>query len=117
MDNIRQNRNRIINAAINRLRRKTGSNLLVINLPDGKLGTVEITDNLMEQLLLRLESLALVEYGEQEGKTVINTTYNNAIEINRDTEYLTASGKMIVDDLFNDVVEAVKEKHVCGGIQ
>lgn len=109
-------RRRIINAALSRLKRKTGGNLLIVKLPGGKIETVEITQSYMHQLLLRFEGLTCGEYGRIEGKLVIKVAYQNSIEVNKDTEYLTEQGKLIVDELLNEVSDYVKEKYVSGGI-
>jgi len=111
---IQRNRSRIMTAAMTRLHRKTGGNLLVIKLPDKEINTVEITEGFMKKLLLRFEWLVSCEYGKKEGNSVINTAYENAIAINRDTEYLTESGKLLIDGLLNEVVEYVKNKYVSG---
>lgn len=115
-DVIKRNRNRIVNAAMTRLRRKTGSGLLIIKLPNNEIETVEITDSYMTQLLMRFEGLTRGEYGRVEGNRLIKSAYENAIAINRDTEYLTESGKLIIDGLLNEVVEYVKNKHISGGV-
>lgn len=117
MNSIIKSRNRIASAALHRLHRKTGGNLLVINLPGGEIDTLEITVGFIYQLLLRFEGMAFVEYGRAEGEAVINATYENAIDINHNGEYLTESGKLIVDDLLNEVVNYVKEKHASEGVQ
>lgn len=116
MDNLTQKyRNRISHAAIAWMNRKTGGNLLIVNLPDGKMETVEITTNFITQLLLRFEGLTRGEEGRIDGDKLIKYAYQNAIEINKDTEYLTESGKLIIDDLLAEVVEYVREKHASGG--
>lgn len=117
MNNIlHRNRVRIVNAAMTRLRRKTGSVFLIINLPNKEIETVEITDSYMTQLLMRFEGLTRGEYGGIEGNKLIKSAYENSIAINRDTEYLTESGKLLIDGLLNEVVEYVKNKHVIGGV-
>ncbi|HAI8584356.1 hypothetical protein ACQUW1_10695 [Klebsiella pneumoniae] len=109
-------RRRMVTAALRRMQRKTGSNLLVVDLPDGEITTIEITEQFMNQLLLRFEGLTRVEYGRTEGEATIRTAYQNAIGINQHTEYLTESGKLIVDGLLKEVVDYVKEKYISGGI-
>lgn len=108
-------RHRIKNAALAWMKKKTGSNMLIINLPKGGIETVEITESFMESLLRRFEGLARGEFGTIEGNKIINSSYQDAIGINKETEYLTESGKLIIDDLLMEVVEYVKEKHVGGG--
>ncbi|TDN54654.1 hypothetical protein EC843_101705 [Buttiauxella sp. JUb87] len=114
---IERNRKRILNAALIRLQRKTGGNLLMVNLPDGKIETVEITESFMNKLLLRFEFLVYGEYGKKEGEDFIKSTYENSIEINRDTEYLTEAGKMIIDNLLNEIVDFVKDKQARGELK
>lgn len=108
-------RSRIKNAALAWMKKKTGSNMIIINLPKGVIETVEITEPFMDSLLRRFEKSATSEYGRAEGGELIKHAYQNAIKINRDTEYLTESGKLIIDDLLMEVVEYVKEKHASGG--
>lgn len=109
-------RRRIANAALARLKRKTGGNLLIIKLPENKIETVEVNERLMNQLLLRFEGLTRGGLNRYEGEATIKTAYQNAIGINKHTEYLTDSGKLIIDELLNEVVDYVKQKHVSGGI-
>lgn len=112
---IEKYRSRIKRSALAWMKKKTGSNILIINLPKGGIETVEITEPFMDSLLRRFEKSADNEYGRAEGGELIKHAYKNAIEINRDTEYLTESGKLIIDDLLAEVVEYVKEKHASGG--
>jgi hypothetical protein len=109
-------RRRVANAALARLKRKTGGNLLVIKLPENKIETVEVNENFMHQLLLRFEGLTRGEFGRSDGDSTIKTAYQNAIEINKQTEYLTDSGKLIIDELLSEVVDYVRDKHASGGI-
>ena len=113
---IYKDRRRMVTAALRRMQRKTGSNLLVVDLPDGEITTIEITEQFMNQLLLRFEGLTRVEYGRTKGEATIRTANQNAIGINQHTEYLTESGKLIVDGLLKEVVDYVKEKYISGGI-
>ncbi|MCL5502180.1 hypothetical protein M5Y49_26390 [Escherichia coli] len=113
---IEKYRNRIKNTALAWMKKKTGGNLLIINLPAEKIVTVEITEQYMDLLLRRFEALARGEFGKIEGNKIINSSYQDAIGINKETEYLTESGKLIIDDLLMEVVEYVKEKHVGGGV-
>ncbi|HEO9916652.1 hypothetical protein CRX67_09500 [Enterobacteriaceae bacterium A-F18] len=109
-------RNRIKNAALAWMKKKTGGNLLIINLPGNKIETIEITESFMDSILRRFEGLVRGEFGAVEGNKMISSAYHQSIEINKDTEYLTESGKLIVDDLLMEVVEYVKEKHSSRGV-
>lgn len=113
---IDKDRRRMVTAALRRMQRKTGGNLLVVNLPDGEITTIEITEQFMNQLLLRFEGVTRGEYGRSEGEATIRTAYQNAIAINQHTEYLTESGKLIVDGLLKEVVDYIKEKYISGGV-
>ena len=108
-------RRRIANAVLARLHRKTGGNLLIIKLPDNKIETVEVNERFMNQLLLRFEGITRGGLNRYDGDVTIKTAYQNAIEINKHTEYLTDSGKLIIDELLNEVVDYVKKKHVSEG--
>lgn len=109
-------RRRVANAALARLKRKAGGNLLIIKLPENKIETVEVNEHFMNQLLLRFEGLTRGGLSRYEGDATIKNAYQNAVEINKHTEYLTDSGKLIIDELLNEVVDYVKQKHVSGGI-
>lgn len=109
-------RRRIANAALARLQRKTGGNLLIIKLQNQKIETVEVNDQFMNRLLLRFEGLTRAGLSRYEGDDTIKTAYQNAIGINKHTEYLTDSGKLIIDELLGEVVDYVKKKHASGGI-
>ncbi|WP_053264858.1 hypothetical protein [Escherichia coli] len=113
---IDKDRRRMVTAALRRMQRKTGSNLLVVNLPDGEITTIEITEQFMNQLLLRFEGVFRGEYGRAEGEATIRTAYQNAIGINQHTEYLTETGKLIIDNLLQEVIDYAKEKYISGGI-
>lgn len=111
-------RRRIVNAALNRLKNKTSGNFLIVNLPNGAIETVEITESVMTLLLKRFELHARGEFGNRKDtESFIKATYQNAIGINKNTEYLTESGKLIIDDLFKEVTDYAKEKHLSGGVQ
>ncbi|EGF8585656.1 hypothetical protein IDM87_003621 [Escherichia coli] len=109
-------RRRIAVAALHRIKRKTGGNLLIVDLPDGSITTIEITEQFINQLLLRFEGITRGELGRVEGETEIHTAYQNAIGINQHTEYLTETGKLIIDNLFQEVIDYAKEKYTSGGI-
>ncbi|EGI39655.1 Fels-1 prophage-like protein [Escherichia coli TA280] len=109
-------RRRIAVAALHRIKRKTGGNLLIVDLPDENITTIEITEQFINQLLLRFEGITRGELGRTEGETAILTAYRNAIGINQHTEYLTETGKLIIDDLLQEVIDYAKEKYINGGI-
>ena len=68
-------RRRIAVAALHRIKRKTGGNLLIVDLPDGNITTIEITEQFINQLLLRFEGITRDELGRVEGETEIHTAY------------------------------------------
>lgn len=61
-------RRRIAVAALHRIKRKTGGNLLIVDLPDGNITTIEITEQFINQLLLRFEGITRGELGRVEVK-------------------------------------------------
>ncbi len=113
---IDKDRRRMVTAALRRMQRKTGGNLLIVDLPDGNITTIEITEQFINQLLLRFEGITRGELGRVEGETEIRTAYQNAIGINQHTEYLTETGKLIIDNLLQEVIDYTKEKYISGGI-
>ena len=103
-------RRRILKAALLRHQRKTGSNCLVINLNKGGINTVELTEILLDGLLRKFERLAISEYGNVEGLKAIKGIYSASIDVNGRGEFLTDSGKELIDDLISELVEFVKKQ-------
>lgn len=111
MDNlINTYRRRILKAALLRHQRKTGSTFIVINMPKGGINTVELTEILLDGLLRRFEKLALSEYGNIDGVNAIRGIYSNAVDVNGSGEFLTESGKVLIDDLIAELVEFAKKQ-------
>lgn len=111
MDNlINTYRRRILKAALLRHQRKTGSTCIIINMPKGGINTVELTEILIDGLLRRFEKLALSEYGNIDGVKAIRGIYSNAVDVNGSGEFLTESGKALIDDLIAELVEFAKKQ-------
>lgn len=108
-------RRRIAIAALNRMKRKTGGYCLSVNMPDDNIQVIEIDEEAMLQLLQRFEKQARNEFAA-EAETFLRQTYMKSVDINGHAEYLTETGKMIVDEIFEELVKHAKEKYVCGGI-
>uniref|UniRef100_UPI0011E7A4CB hypothetical protein n=1 Tax=Serratia marcescens TaxID=615 RepID=UPI0011E7A4CB len=70
---------RIAAAALNRRHGKTGSNNLVIDIPNKGLQTFTIEVSTMMALLGRFEDQMRGEYGTDEGNKTIEYAYKNAI--------------------------------------
>lgn len=110
MDNlITTYRRRILKTALLRHQRKTGSNHLVIKLKKGGINTVELTEILLDELLRKFERLAISEYGNVEGAKAIKGIYSGSVDVNGSGEFLTESGKALIDDLIAELVEHVKK--------
>ncbi len=103
-------RRRIYKAALLRHQRKTGSNCLVIKLNKGGINTVELTEILLDGLLRKFERLAISEYGSVEAVKAIRGIYSNAVDVNGSGEFLTDSGKELIDELISELVEFVKKQ-------
>lgn len=113
MDNlINTYRRRILKAALLRHQRKTGSNCLVIKLNKGGINTVELTEILLDGLLRKFERLAISEYGKVEGVKAIKGIYSSSVDVNGSGEFLTDSGKELIDELISELVEFVKKQKV-----
>ncbi len=103
-------RRRILKAALLRHQRKTGSSLLVIKLNKGGISTIELTEILLDGLLRKFERLALGEYGNVEGVKALKGIYSNSVDVNGSGEFLTESGKELIDELISELVEFVKKQ-------
>ncbi|HBB9912638.1 TPA: hypothetical protein ACW72B_003248 [Citrobacter freundii] len=108
-------RRRIAIAALNRMKRKTGSYRLTVSMPDDNIQFIDIDEEAMLQLLQHFEKQARNEFAA-EAEAFIRQTYMKSVDINGHTEYLTETGKMIVDEVFAELIKHAKEKYVCGGI-
>jgi len=102
-------RRRILKAALLRHQRKTGSTCIIVTMPKGGIKTLEITEIVMDGLLCRFENLARAEYGAVNGDKSVQEIYRNAIDVNGLGEYLTESGKLLVDDLVAELVAHAKK--------
>lgn len=97
------------------MKRKTGGYCLSVNMSDGNIQVIEINEESMLKLLQRFEKQARNEFAA-EAETFLRQTYMKSVDINGHTEYLTETGKMIVDEIFAELVKHAKEKHAYGGI-
>lgn len=109
-------RRRIAIAALERMKRKTGSNCVIVNMPDGDIQKIDFDEKSMLKLLMRFERQACSEYGISESTSFIRSTYMNSLDINGHTEYLTETGKLIVDELLGEVITWAKEKYFSGRV-
>jgi len=79
-------------------------------MPKGGINTVELTEILIDGLLRRFEKMILSEYGNIEGVKAIRGIYSNAVDVNGSGEFLTESGKELIDELISELVEFVKKQ-------
>lgn len=105
-------RRRILKSALLRHQRKTGSACIIINIPKGGINTVELTEVLIDGLLRRFEKKLLSECGNIEGVKAIRGIYSSAVDVNGSGEFLTESGKELIDELISELVEFVKKQKV-----
>lgn len=105
-------RRRILKSALSRHQRKAGSTCIIINMPKGGINTIELTEILIDGLLRRFEKMILSEYGNIEGVKAIRGIYSNAVDVNGSGEFLTESGKALIDELISELVEFSKKKSV-----
>lgn len=108
-------RRRIAAATLHRLKSKTGGYCLSVNMPDNNIQVIEINEESMLKLLQRFEKQVRTEFGS-EADSFLRKTYMNSLDINSHTEYLTETGKAIVDDIFSELIAHAKEKYISGGI-
>lgn len=115
MDNlILTYRRRILKAALLRHQRKTGSTCIVISLPKGGMTTLELTEIVMDGLLSRFEKEINSEFGSTEGNKFLREIYRGAVDVNGGGEFLTESGKLIIDELLNELVRFAKSRAMQG---
>ncbi|MFB4735743.1 hypothetical protein ACE3I1_21325, partial [Enterobacter hormaechei subsp. steigerwaltii] len=60
-------------------------------------------------LLRKFERLAISECGNVEGVKAIKGIYSSAVDVNGSGEFLTDSGKLLVDELVAELVEHAKK--------
>ncbi|EAT1105892.1 hypothetical protein EA037_14710 [Salmonella enterica] len=108
-------RRRIAIAALERMKRKTGAHRLTVSMPDDNIQFIDIDEEAMLQLLQFFEKQARNEFAA-EAETFLRQTYIKSVDINGHTEYLTEAGKMIVDEIFAELIKHAKEKYVNRGI-
>lgn len=109
-------RRRIAIATLNRMKRKTGGHCLSVNMPDGDINVIQIDNESMQKLLQRFEKEVRSEFGI-ESDALIQRTYMDSLAINNQTEYLTETGKMIIDDIFCELIAHAREKYIRGEIK
>ncbi|MFG0517320.1 hypothetical protein [Kluyvera intermedia] len=102
-------RRRIIKSALHRHMRKTGSSCIVINQPKVEIKTIELTEILLDGLLGRFEKQAVNEFGNIEGVKAIRGIYSSVVDVNSRGEFLTESGKELIDDLIAELVDFAKK--------
>ncbi|EPJ4667874.1 hypothetical protein OA820_09055 [Citrobacter freundii] len=103
-------RRRIAIAALHRMKRKTGGYCLVINLPNKEIQTIELNEEAFQKLLVKFEKQSASEFGK-ESPEFIRKTYLNSLDINGHTEYLTETGKMIIDELLSELEAYAKKQY------
>ncbi|ELY2796660.1 hypothetical protein SNN58_001330 [Cronobacter dublinensis] len=110
-------RQRIVKAALLRHLRKTGGNSIVIKLPNGGIITIELTENIMDGLLSRFELLARGEAGISKGNETVKDIYYRSLDVNGRGEYLTETGKLLVDELIAEMVAYAKNAGIGKEVQ
>lgn len=108
-------RRRIVLATLRRHKAKTASDCLIIKTKNGKIKTVQLTEDLLDGLLARFELKALGEYSATEGIKMMKDIYYCSIDVNGSGEYLTEQGKMIVDELIGELTDFAREMLIAGG--
>ncbi len=109
-------RRRIAIAALHRMKRKTGGYCLIINLPNDEIQTIAINEDAVKKLLIKFEKQVSSEFGKESGE-FIRKTYANSLDINGHTEYLTETGKLIIDELFSEVEAYAKSQYKRGAVK
>lgn len=109
-------RRRIAIAALHRMKRKTGGYCLVINLPNKEIETIALDEETFQKLLIRFEKQSASEFGK-ESPEFIRKTYLNSLDINGHTEYLTETGKLIIDELLAELEAYARQQYKRGMVK
>lgn len=91
---------------------KTGSNCVLVNLPDGTLATVELSQQSLLDALKYFEGVVYGEYSRAESEELIIKLYNS--NLTKHGDKLTEAGNAFMNDLIKQTVMMAKEQGLGG---
>ncbi|WP_208952533.1 hypothetical protein [Rahnella sp. ChDrAdgB13] len=109
---IERYRNRQAAARFEAMADKTGSNCVLVNLPDGTMATVEVSQESLIDALKYFESIVYGEYSRAESVELILRLYISNLSMHGDK--LTEAGNAFMNDLIKQTVMMAKEQGIDG---
>lgn len=109
---IERYRNRLAAARFDAMVKKTGSNCVLVNLPDGTMATVEVSEQSLTEALKYFESVVYGEYRRSEAEELILQLYSS--NLSKHGDKLTEGGNVFMNDLIKQTVMMVKEQNIDG---
>ncbi|WP_208952424.1 hypothetical protein [Rahnella sp. ChDrAdgB13] len=109
---IERYRNRQAAARYEAMIQRTGSNCVLVNLPDGAMATVEVTQQSLIEALKYFEGVAYGEYPRNEAEELLLKLY--ASNLSKHGDKLTESGNEFMNDLIKQTVMMAKEQNIDG---
>lgn len=110
---IERYRNRQAAARFEAMTDKTGSNCVLVNLPDGTMATVEVSQESLIEALKYFESVVYGEYRRAESEELILRLYSS--NLSKHGDKLTEGGNLFMNDLIKQTVIMAKEQNINGG--
>lgn len=101
-------RNRLAAARFESMTQKTGSNCILVNLPDGTMATVEVSQGSLIEALKYFESVVYGEYSRPESEALILKLYSS--NLTKHGDKLTEEGNAFMNDLIKQTVMMAKEQ-------
>lgn len=112
LQKIERYRNRQAAARFESMADKTGSNCVLVNLPDGTMATVEVSQESLIEALKSFESVVHGEYSRAESEELILRLYSS--NLSKHGDKLTESGNLFMNDLLKQTVMMAKEQGING---
>lgn len=91
---------------------KTGSNCVLVNLPDGTMATVEVSEQSLTEALKYFEGVVYGQYRRSEAEELILQLYSSNLTKHGDKH--TESGNAFMNDLIKQTVMMAKEQGISG---
>jgi len=104
---IERYRQRQASARYEAMIQKTGNHCILVNLPDGTMATVELSQQSLMDALKYFEGVVYEEYGRTEAEELIITLYSS--NLTKHGDKLTEAGNAFMNDLIKQTVMMAKE--------
>jgi len=112
LQKIERYRQRQASARFDAMVKKTGSNCVLVNLPDGTMATVEVSQQSLLDSLKYFEGVVYGEYSRAESEELILKLYSR--NLTKHGDRLTEAGNAFMNDLIKQTVMMAKEQGLSG---